>query len=671
MTRHARLLAVLVLAAGAASAAPPEVLRSADRFLWLLRGVEGEYAEAFDPDGRLARPIEIDEANLLLAEARDLAPAIGIPVGDVARLERAIAERASEGVVQDLVRGLGDRVTAATGVVAQVLPPEPPSAARGAALYAENCATCHGADGSGNGDESRRLDLKPANFRDLAFMRAETPDDFFNVITLGRRRSGMPAWGEALSVQARWDLVRHVWTFAAPEGEAATVPAGLAVPLPTEIVRQSDEDLHRLVPVADGTTDGARWAIVAALRSRGFDGLVGTGAARTPPTPARDPRESLAEVRGLLDAVLAAHRGGDRTAVGIATDAYMRFEPVERRLGAVAPGMVGRVEEGFVRLRHALRDPAAGDPAILIATLHRDLDEAAIALEPGAGAWVRFVQSAGIILREGFEVVLIVGALLTYVRRRGDGVMVRSLHAGTVAGFAASAVTAVMLVRILRMTPWAAEALEGAAMLLAAVVLFWVSYWLVSKAEADRWQRYIRGKVEGALTRRNGIALAAAAFLAVYREGFETILFYQALFATAPTGDVMIPAGIVAGLGALAILYVALKRIGLRVPMGTFFLVTGGFLYAMAIVFAGGGVAELQEAGLVSTTPVSRVPLVEPLGLYPTVETLAAQGVFVLLLVYAVGVTLRQRARRAAAGDEPARAGGAGEGEREAAGESL
>ena len=256
--------------------------------------------------------------------------------------------------------------------------------------------------------------------------------------------------------------------------------------------------------------------------------------------------------------------------------------------------------------------------------------------------------------------MLVLGALLAYVRRSGQAAMVRSLYAGSALGVVASVATAIVLVTALRLTPWAGEALEGVAMLLAAVVLFWVSYWLISKAEADRWQRYIRGKVQGALTARSGRALAAAAFLAVYREGFETILFYQALFAGAPAGDVMVPAGLVAGLVLLAIVYWGLDRIGLRIPMGAFFVGTGAFLYAMAIVFAGRGIAELQEAALVPLTPVAWAPRVEALGIFPTVESLAAQGVFVALLAYAVVVTIMRRraARRAtpaAAAPSPAK----------------
>lgn len=663
------LLALLVAAAPARvpAAVTPAQARDAERVLQLLPGVVAEYAEAFDETGRLVRPIELEEAGLLLAEARDLAPRLGVDVAGVAAIEQAIADRAGQAVVEERAAALAAAVTAATGVSIQQLPPAPPSAARGATLYLENCAGCHGADGAGGGEESQRLGLEPADFTDLAFMRLETPEDFFNVVTLGRRRSGMPAWSDALSVQERWDLVRHVWTLSQPaalveRGRALVAarcpgcPAAADAP-PAALARRNDADLLGALETGAAAADVARLdaaertAVVAALRAGAFDALVGDGVPHAPHGP-RPAREGLGDARRLVDEARAAHARGDATATALATDAYMRFEPYEKRLGAVAPGLVSRLEETFVRLRLLVRgDGDAAAIAETVALLHRQLDDATATLEASSGgAWIRFVQSAGIILREGFEVVLVVGALVAYVRRSARPDMVRALWAGTAAGVLASVATAVLVATVLPMSPVAAEALEGAAMLLAAVVLFWVSYWLVSKAEAERWQRYIQGKVEGALAAGSGLTLAAAAFLAVYREGFETILFYQALFATAPAGDVMVTAGLMAGLVVLGFLWAGLARLGVRVPMRAFFLGTGAFLYAMAIVFAGRGVAELQEAALVSLTPVLWAPRIEALGVFPTVETLVAQGVFVGLLLYAVGVTVaRGRTLRAAA----------------------
>jgi high-affinity iron transporter len=266
-----------------------------------------------------------------------------------------------------------------------------------------------------------------------------------------------------------------------------------------------------------------------------------------------------------------------------------------------------------------------------------------------------------IIVREGFEVVLIVGALLTWVRRSGQTHMLRPIYLGSAAGLAASIATAALLLTVLRSIPGLAEAFEGMAFLLAALVLFWVSYWLISKAEADRWQRYIRGKVEGALARGSAGALAAAGFLAVYREGCETVLFYQALLASAPAGDVLVVAGFVVGLGLLAVLYRLFQRIGSRVPLGTFFMVTGALLYGMAIVFAGKGVFELQEVGWLPLTPLPALPTIPALGVFPSLEALIAQGVMLALLVVALAVTVVCRLRRppapALAGERLDRAG--------------
>jgi len=643
----ALVLALVISGLHVAGAATPGQTLAAERLLGLLRGIGGEYGEAFDAQAALVRPIELEEAGLLLAEARDLLPQAGLAAAEIEPLANALSARAGQDVVDARVQALQSRITAATGVAARVRPPAAPSVERGRALFAENCASCHGEHGTGDGPESKRLDLEPANFTDRAFMRAETPDDFFNVITLGRRRSGMPAWGDALSLQERWDLVRFVWTLH-EDGVATTGQPGTVADATPALASQSDADLYAAL-AAPPAPEAERWLQVAALRARGFDALADpTAPAEADRThAATTPRQALGEVHRLLDEMLAARARGGTAGASLATDAYMRFEPFEKRLGATDPGLVRRIEEGFVRLRQTARDPSATarDVEVLVAVLHRDVDEAVAALEPGTDAWVRFGQSAAIILREGFEVVLIVGALIAYVRRGGTPRLVRSLYLGSAAGVVASLATAVVLATVLRVTPWAGEALEGAAMLLAAVVLFWVSYWLISKSEADRWQRYIRGKVQSAIRTESGTALAAAAFLAVYREGFETILFYQALFASAPAGDLMVPAGLVAGIVLLAIVYAGLERVGLRIPIGTFFLATGGFLYAMAIVFAGRGIAELQEAGLVPLTPVAWAPRVEVLGVFPTVESLVAQGVFVVLLVYAVVVTLRRRMR--------------------------
>jgi high-affinity iron transporter len=177
-------------------------------------------------------------------------------------------------------------------------------------------------------------------------------------------------------------------------------------------------------------------------------------------------------------------------------------------------------------------------------------------------------------------------------------------------------------------------------------VLFYVSYWLLSKIEAARWNAFVKGRMEDALSTGSGFALASVAFLAVYREGFETILFYKALLTSAgPAGSgfAAVAGGILVGALALVIVYVAISRFGGKVPLKPFFAVTSAMLYYMAFVFAGKGIADLQESGLVRTTVVEWAPRIPVLGIYPTVQSLLLQFLLMVLLVIAVAWLQRDR----------------------------
>jgi high-affinity iron transporter len=166
--------------------------------------------------------------------------------------------------------------------------------------------------------------------------------------------------------------------------------------------------------------------------------------------------------------------------------------------------------------------------------------------------------------------------------------------------------------------------------------------------EVVKWNHFVKSKVHHAVTSGSTFALASAAFLAVYREGFETVLFYKALFLAGDGTAALVPvvAGMAAGTVLLAGVYVAIHRFGVRLPLKPFFAVTSAFLYYMAFVFAGQGIAELQEGGFVSSTPVGWAPRVPMLGIFPTVESLGAQGVLLLLLIVALVWTFVLEPRR-------------------------
>jgi high-affinity iron transporter len=211
-----------------------------------------------------------------------------------------------------------------------------------------------------------------------------------------------------------------------------------------------------------------------------------------------------------------------------------------------------------------------------------------------------------------------------------------------------SLLTAVAFETIFRFSPASQEVLEGATMLVATFALFYVSYWLLSKMEVAKWNRFVKGKVQDALVSGSAFALPSVAFLAVYREGVETVLFYKALMVAGPAGGAVLPVllGIAAASVVLGVVYVLINRFGVKLPLKPFFGVTSAFLYYMAFVFLGKGIAELQGGGVVPITVVSWAPQVERLGIYRTVESLAAQAVLLLLLLAAVVWTFYLEPRR-------------------------
>jgi high-affinity iron transporter len=204
---------------------------------------------------------------------------------------------------------------------------------------------------------------------------------------------------------------------------------------------------------------------------------------------------------------------------------------------------------------------------------------------------------------------------------------------------------AVLLATLFSHLPASREIVEGITMLIAVIVLFSVSYWLISRVEAAKWQKFIREKVGDALEHGGGKALVLVAFPAVYREGAETALFYQALFNEGTNVVLPLALGIVAGSIVLAVIFTLFYRYGVKIPMRPFFTATSLLLYYMAFVFMGKGIRELQEGNVLPITVIRGLPNVPSMGIFPSVETLTAQLLLVILLVFAVAKTFWPRAQ--------------------------
>ncbi len=591
-------------------------------------------------DGRVVASAEVEEARLFLKEARRAAAGLpaDLEANPVAELDSLLALVTRLGPpdtldarVQALAAGLADRY----GVSLDELPARTPDLAHGAEIYRTSCSGCHGDLGRGDGPMAAGLEPAPSNLAEWAALRDQSPLDFYRRVSIGVVGTAMPAFEERLPPRDRWAVALYASTLRLPRvsGEA---PSGLTNFAATG--RMSDAALLDSLGAAENGSGGGL-ARLAAIRSY-QDESSAAG-------------EVLARVRAELDSVSAMARAGDPGAGTTALDAYMTFEQVEREVRSKDPGLAAELEAEFAALRVAATRGAGRELDGARARLTAGLDRADTLLGERLSPASLFIQSFVIMLREGLEAILIVGALMTFLAKMGAGDRRRHVNAGVVTAIAASLLTALALETVFHLSPAHQEALEGLTMVLATAVLFYVSYWLLSKMEVVKWSHFVKSKVHGAVTSGSALALASAAFLAVYREGFETVLFYKALIISAGPTAALAPVGggMLVGVLVLVGVYVAVHRFGIRLPLKPFFAVTSAFLYYMAFVFAGAGIAELQEGGFAPLTPVAWAPRIPTLGIHPTVETLTAQGALIGLALAALVWTFVVEPRRTQAAE--------------------
>lgn len=370
--------------------------------------------------------------------------------------------------------------------------------------------------------------------------------------------------------------------------------------------------------------------------------------------PARDWRLVRDGVAAGIAKALALHaQGKTLPAQSLIQETYFDvFEAsgMEARIGARDAAFKTTLEGYFSRLVALMKAGApAADLDAARAAMAADFDRAVGQLQDGGQAPAAlFAYSLLIIAREGVEALLIVAAIAAYLVKTGNGDKMRVVTNSVVTALAASLVTAILLKWLLNATTASQEVMEGATMLLAALILFSMSYWLVSKAEARRWMAYIKGKMDHSLSTGSLRVLWFTSFLAVYREGAETVLFYQALSLEArdTAGGLAVAGGFATGCALLAVLFFVLRHGAAKLPIRPFFMITGGLLYALAFVFAGKGMMELVEGKILEPTLLAGFPEMPLLGVFPYWQTLAPQAALVLAAAAGTLLLLRRAPAR-------------------------
>jgi high-affinity iron transporter len=265
-----------------------------------------------------------------------------------------------------------------------------------------------------------------------------------------------------------------------------------------------------------------------------------------------------------------------------------------------------------------------------------------------------FLYSSGILLREGLEALLVIIALVAGTREAGQESRARDVYAGALLAIGVSIALAWAVNHLIADNT--SDTLEGIFQLTAAATLFYVSSWLTSKSQAHKWNTFIQAQVDAAKRSKGpSFALGLTAFLAVMREGAETIVFFQALVAgaTEQAERHAVFLGVIAGAIALTVIFVCLRSLVSRIPIGAFFSATSVLLYALAVIFVGQGIASFQESGVMSATFINHLPTLPMIGFFPTVQTIVAQAILILLAGAAAFVPMARKPQAPSAAPVP------------------
>jgi high-affinity iron transporter len=583
------LLSLLLAAPLAAADEGASDGRTWHRLVGILQYLQADYPNAVASKS----DFELAEQRSFIAEATDAARDMG-PRGEgfLTRLQdiKARVDKGEdpEGVSRDCAALVEDLVLA--GGLARS-PRSVPDLVKGAQVFQQSCAACHGADGRAQVPIAHTMEPHPTNFQDAEVMEGLTPYKAFNTTSFGVTGTAMPGF-PTLSEEERWAVAFYVFTLRQPACEDNPPRVSLE-----KLANSTDADLLQ----AHGQEN------LACLRRK---------------MPDVDEERGLVTARDHVEQALKLGASGDSVGARNALlDAYLNgVEPVEAVLRARDPELVGKLEKAFLdtRLAAEKKSPHLQDEGRILLSL---LDEA----RRNSGNAASFISvmwlTLLILLREGFEATVIVAALLAMLRKMNATTSARVVHAGWTSALVLGAVLFIFGRHLLGGAN--REMLEGFAGLVAVGMLLYAALWLNARANMSKFMGELREKMQGALGRGSMAGLFGIAFTSALRESVETAIFLQGLTLDSPSGVMW---GCAAGAVALTALVLFVNRVGYKLPMKTLFKASTVLLVVTAIILLGKALHALQEVALVPLKPIPFVTL-EPLGIFPDAMSLIPQAV--------------------------------------------
>lgn len=460
------------------------------------------------------------------------------------------------------------------------------------ALFQENCVSCHGATGKGDGILAKGLSPEPTNFTDKTRAVNRSLLGLFDAISNGLDDTAMPAFTQ-LKEQQRWSLAFYVGGLAFKDKNNSTQPS-----------TSSAQDLNL-----------QNWINFNPSQLMNSDKNINADfidTYRSTPTLLFNKQQTpIDTTKSQLSAAISAfHNHEYAKANTLAVSAYLDgFELIENSLDARDEVLRKNIEVNLINLRQVIN--TAGEEAKLMqlsAEIFSQLDEAEQLLTGAAlSSSALFSASLVILLREGLEALLVVIALMTVLIKTNRRDALKYVHAGWVLALIAGIATWAVAQSIIDISGASREVMEGVAALLAAVMLLYVGIWMHSKTNAEQWQAYIQKHINTQLRAGTLWGLTLLSFIAVYREVFETVLFYQSLLTQAASEQYSVAvSGFVTGAVILAVVAWAILKYSIKLPIARFFSMTTYLLLALAFILMGKAISALQEAAVIG---ISALPV--------------------------------------------------------------
>lgn len=600
---------------------------SARNLVHLLNYIASDYPGAVQ-HGKVISKLEYDEqvefslSVIQIAQSEKVFQGSQTIVPELKQLRKLVFEKAPEEKIRKVVDRIKAQVFLTSGL--QQAPKKWPNLQHGKELYSKNCVQCHGVNGHGDGPSSGSLEPKASNFLDTK-NEFISPFQFFNAIRLGVPGTAMASFGQLSEIET-WDLAFYLASFRHQGKNSAGL---LTHPWTMEQVASlSDDELSRITPVPENLES-------ALALARTYDVAEGS-------------ENSLISLtfKNLEEAFEEFKNRNFEVAKSKAIAAYLEgVEPLEPKLRLNDPDYTLKLEESLASFRKLI------DQRVEVTELEKSfqknkelLKEAQKVLETKPTSfWITYSVASGIFLREALEAALLLITLLGVVRSIGNSKAALYIHGGWVAAFVVGLSSWFFFGWIVKLSGLGRELLEGSISMVAVVVLLYFGFWLHRKTEIGKWRAFINQLVKSALDNRKLFGLSVVAFMGVFREAFETVLFLRALLIESPGQGLAIIFGVASSFLVVLIASAGALKYSAKLPLKQLFSLSSAMMLFLSFILIGKSIHAFQEAGVFSANLVPGFGRVDWLGIFPTWETLIPQ---LILVVVSLTEWLRPRLKQ-------------------------